>query len=212
MSIEQILNSITHIGHASIKIKYNNLVIFIDPFKINNNEDKADFILSTHPHFDHFSEEDIKKICTQNTTLIVVKELENKATQLKPKKVISVSPEQSFNLENISFETVRAYNINKNFHPKANNWVGYIININGIRLYHAGDTDFIPEMKNIKTDIAFLPIGGTYTMNYKEAADAANSFNPSVAIPIHYGSIVGTKADAQNFVKNLNSNIKGIIL
>ncbi|MCX8058608.1 MAG: MBL fold metallo-hydrolase [Spirochaetes bacterium] len=212
MNIETFINNITHLGHASIKIKYNNKVIYIDPFKISNNEEKADYIFSTHPHFDHYSEEDINKLIYKNTVLIVVEELKNKANKLNAKEVIFVNPGFKQNHDSIIFETVYAYNINKNFHPKSNNWVGYIIEIDGIKIYHAGDTDFIPEMKNLKTDIAFLPIGGTYTMNYKEAAEAANSFKPKIAIPIHFGSIIGTKSDAQNFISLLNKDIKGIIL
>jgi L-ascorbate metabolism protein UlaG (beta-lactamase superfamily) len=211
MTVEEFVKNITHLGHASIKFKINGKNFYIDPFKLSNIE-KADYIFSTHPHYDHFSEEDIKKITTENTTIFVVKEIEQKAKTLKHKKIYGVSPSMKIDLDGFIVETVYAYNINKKFHPKENNWVGYIIDIEGIRIYHSGDTDKIPEMNKIKVDIAFLPVGGTYTMDYEEASEAANIIKPKYAIPMHYGSIVGSRNDAQNFIKLLKPEIKGLIL
>ena len=110
------------------------------------------------------------------------------------------------------FETIPAYNINKTFHPKENDWVGYVIELNDIRYYIAGDTDITEENKRVKCDVAFVPVGGTYTMDFKEAAQLINEMQPKVAVPIHYGSVVGTKQDAEEFIKLLNQNIKGTIL
>ena len=130
-------------------------------------------------------------------------------------KIIVVNPEIDYlpkSINNISFEVVHAYNINKKFHPKENKWVGYIITIDQIRYYIAGDTDITQDNKKVKCDVAFVPVGGTYTMNYKEAAELVNTIKPKVAVPIHYGSVVGTNQDANNFISLINNDIKGIIL
>ena len=113
---------------------------------------------------------------------------------------MAVAPGDRRAVEGFSIEVVPAYNIDKPFHPKANNWVGYIVEVAGRKLYHAGDTDRIPEMKTMRTDVAFLPIGGTYTMTAEEAAAAVNEdIKPKVAVPIHYGAVVGSDSDAQRF-------------
>lgn len=126
--------------------------------------------------------------------------------------VITVESNKEYMVQGIKFETIPAYNTNKTFHPKENDWVGYIITLDGIRYYIAGDTDITEENRKVKCDVAFVPVGGTYTMNYSEAAELVNIIKPKIAVPIHYGSIVGTKQDATNFIKLLHSSIKGIIL
>jgi len=126
--------------------------------------------------------------------------------------VIKVEPEREYVVEDIPFETISAYNINKRFHPKEQAWVGYNITANGVRYYIAGDTDAIPEMNRIQTDVAFLPVGGTYTMDAKEAAEAASVIKPKIAVPIHYGEVVGSLEDARNFVNWLQPGIQGIII
>ena len=120
--------------------------------------------------------------------------------------------DKNYMVQGIKFETISAYNTNKTFHPKENGWVGYIIIINGIRYYIAGDTDITEENKQVKCDVAFVPVGGTYTMDFKEAANLINEIKPKIAIPIHYGSIVGTEQDAIDFIRLLHPEIKGIIL
>ena len=115
-------------------------------------------------------------------------------------------------MDDITFEAVPAYNTNKLFHPKKNGWVGYILEIEGIRYYIAGDTDITEENKKVKCNVAFVPVGGTYTMNAKEAAELVNTIKPEIAVPIHYGSVVGTKKDPEKFIKLLNSEIEGVIL
>jgi L-ascorbate metabolism protein UlaG (beta-lactamase superfamily) len=112
----------------------------------------------------------------------------------------------------IKFRTVPAYNLEKKFHKRKKNWVGYILNVDGAGYYFAGDTDYIPEMDEIKADVVFLPVGGTYTMNAQEAAQAANSIKPKIAIPIHFGSIVGSQKDAEVFIENLAVGIEAKIL
>ena len=126
--------------------------------------------------------------------------------------IITVEPDEEDMVEGIKFETIPAYNTNKQFHPKENGWIGYIIEIRGIRYYIAGDTDITEENKKVKCDVAFVPVGGTYTMDFKEAAGLVNEIKPKIAIPIHYGSIVGTKQDATDFIKLLHPTIEGVIL
>ena len=184
------------LGHASFKIT-NKLVIYIDPYLIPPTLEKADLILVTHEHFDHCAVDNIKKLVKDDTVIIATEDCIAKLAGLNVK---GVRPNQTLEVKGIKIETVPAYNLNKNFHTKASNWVGYIIEIDGVRIYHAGDTDFIPEMKELKNiDIALMPVGGTYTMNAKEAAEAVNSFKPKIAIPMHWGEIVGSKADAEEF-------------
>lgn len=186
-------------GQSAIRIEDGGKQIFIDPFKLPSSiEVKADYIFITHGHMDHYSPDDIEKIKKENTVIIAPSDI---AEKIKG-EVISVKPDTSFNLDKMKISTIPAYNLNKSFHPKSNNWVGYIIHLsNGLNIYHSGDTDAIPEMKNIKVDIALLPIGGKYTMTAEEAADIVNVFQPKLAIPMHYGSIVGSQKDAENFKK-----------
>lgn len=194
--------------HSSIKINEGK-IIYIDPFKIEKETHDADIIFITHDHYDHYSPEDIEKIEKQDTIIIAPKTV--KALS-KIRNVILVEPNNTYNIEEIKIETIPAYNINKQFHPKENEWVGYIIELNSTRYYIAGDTDITPENKQIKCDIALVPVGGTYTMTFKEAAELVNTINPKIAIPTHYGSIVGEKDDGEKFKNLLNNNIECKIL
>lgn len=150
----------------------------------------------------------------ENTTIIIPEELLTKILRkgINKNAVITVESNKEYMVQGIKFETIPAYNTNKTFHPKENDWVGYIITLDGIRYYIAGDTDITEENRKVKCDVAFVPVGGTYTMNYSEAAELVNIIKPKIAVPIHYGSVVGTKQDATNFIKLLHSSIKGIIL
>ena len=206
------LENIQVLYHSSIKINREK-VIYIDPFKIDNEYHDADIVFITHSHFDHYSEEDIDKIIKENTKLIVTEDLEQKVLEkVKKENVISIQPEKNYLVDGINFETIPAYNINKQFHPKSNNWVGYVIELNGVKYYFAGDTDITEENKKVKCDVAFVPVGGTYTMTAKEAAELVNIIKPKIAVPIHYGSVVGTNKDAEDFVIRLNEKIEGRIL
>ena len=206
------LENIQVLNHSSIKINREK-VIYIDPFKIDNEYHDADIIFITHSHFDHYSEEDIDKIIKEETKLIVTEDLEKKALEkVKKENVICVQPEKKYLVEGINFETIPAYNTNKQFHIKSNNWVGYVIELNGIKYYFAGDTDITEENKKVKCDVAFVPVGGTYTMTAREAAELVNIIKPKIAVPIHYGSVVGTTKDAEDFVIRLNEKIEGRIL
>ena len=199
--------------HSSIKINKEK-VIYIDPFKIEKNYNDADIVFITHDHYDHYSEEDIDKVINEHTTIIIPDELLTKLLRkgINKNAIITVEPNEKYVVQGIKFETISAYNTNKTFHPKENGWVGYIIIINGIRYYIAGDTDITEENKQVKCDVAFVPVGGTYTMDFKEAAQLINIIKPKFAIPVHYGSVVGSKQDATDFIKLLYPTIKGINL
>ncbi len=190
------------LGHASFRIEDGATQIYIDPWKIPAASPRADVIFITHAHSDHFSPEDIAKIRKDNTTFFAPKDV---AYQLKG-TVLTVTPGQSYTVGTLKVRTVAAYNTGKKFHPNQNNWVGYIITLStGQKIYHAGDTDFTPEMRGVVTDVALLPCGGTYPMTGVEAAEAANAFKPSLVIPMHWGDLVGSEKDA----KELKQQFKG---
>ena len=207
------LKNIEVLYHSSIRINKGK-VIYFDPFKIDKNYNDADIIFITHDHYDHYSETDIDKVIKDDTILVVPKGLLEKLLKRGYKKdnIITVEPEETGMVEDIRFETIPAYNTNKSFHPKENGWVGYIIELDGVRYYIAGDTDITEENKNVKCDVAFIPVGGTYTMDFKEAAYLINEIKPKIAVPIHYGGIVGTKQDAIDFTQLVNPEIKCEIL
>ena len=194
--------------HSSIKINKGK-TIYIDPFKIEKEDHDADIILITHDHYDHYSPQDIEKIEKLNTIIIAPKTI--KALS-KMKNIIFIEPNNTYDIDGIKIETISSYNINKKFHPKENEWVGYIIEINNTRYYIAGDTDITPENKQVKCDVAFIPVGGTYTMNYEEAAELANIIKPQIVVPTHYGSIVGNLDDGVKFKNLLESEIDCAIL
>lgn len=199
-------NNVEVLYHSSIKIT-GSKTIYIDPYEVNKEYRDADYIFITHSHYDHFSVEDIEKIRKENTIIIVPETSKIDAIEImqNPSKVISVKPDITYSVENIEFTTTYSYNKEKQFHPKDNEWVGYIITLDNKKYYVAGDTDNIPEIQNIECNIAFLPVGGTYTMDYEEAAKLANIIQAEIIIPVHYGSIVGTKEDAKRF-KELVTN------
>ena len=195
------------LGHASFKIRGSKL-IYTDPFKIRDSE-KADIILITHEHFDHLSPEDVKKIQGSKTAIITTPDCAAKLSG----NIRTVKPGDTVEIGDVLIEALPSYNINKQFHPKQKNWLGFIIEMNGKRIYQAGDTDLIPEMSDIKADIALLPVGGTYTMTAVEAAKACDMIKPEYAIPMHYGSIVGSTTDADIFKQKMQgSSTKVVIL
>lgn len=194
------------LGHSGIYIQ-DSKVIYIDPYKINPQE-KADIILITHPHYDHCSIEDIQKIIKPGTIIICPPDCQSKLTRFQEIQVQIAEPGSQFDLDTIKILAFPSYNKNKNFHPKQEYWLGYIVKIDNIIIYHAGDTDLIPEMEKLtgyskqgNSFIALLPIGGNYTMNSEEAAKAASLIKPSLALPIHYGEVVGNETDADKFIE-----------
>ena len=184
-------------------------IIYFDPLKVEETHD-ADYILITHTHWDHFSKEDILKTKKESTIIIGPSDILEESLEMGfPKEnIITVVPYEERKIENIKIKTVPAYNKDKNFHPKSNNWVGYVITIDNTTYYIMGDTDALEENENIKYYYLFIPIGGTYTMDKEEAATFTNKINPKVVIPIHYGLVVGTKQDVEEFKMKVNQNIQ----
>lgn len=201
MSVE----NIKWLGHDTFKIVEDGLKIYTDPFKIKPDE-PADIILISHAHYDHCSPEDVLKIASNNTTIVTTPDC---AKQLNG-NIKTVKPGDKISVNNLEIKAIPAYNINKNFHPKANNWVGFVFSISNKKYYFTGDTDYIPEMDNLKEeniDIAFIPVSGTYVMDVDEAVKATLAIMPKIAIPMHYGSIVGSKSDAEQFKEKLKGKI-----
>ena len=198
------LDKIEVLIHSSIKFN-KGLIIYFDPYKIDRDYHDADIIFITHDHYDHYSPLDIKKLIKDDTIIVAPQDIGEK---LSTNNIIGVVPNKNYEVLNIKFKTIPAYNVNKNFHPKENNWVGYLLEYNNIKYYIAGDTDITKENQDIVCDVAFVPIGGVYTMDYQEAAKLINKIKPRIAVPIHYGLIVGNKDDGIKFSKLLNNNIE----
>ena len=207
------LENIEVLYHSCIKISKEK-IIYLDPFHIDIEYHDADIIFITHDHYDHFSENDIYKVKKENTKIIAPDSLLEKILVMgfKEENITTVDPEETGKIEDIEYETVPAYNIEKQYHPKENGWIGYILKIDDVKYYIAGDTDITEENRRVQCDVAFVPVGGTYTMDFKDAALLINEIQPKIAVPIHYGSVVGTKQDAEDFIKLLHSSINGIIL
>lgn len=194
---------LTWLGHDGFRIQ-DGQTIYIDPFQIEGGA-KADLVLVSHEHEDHCSVDDLKKIVTPNTTIVAHAQSKDELSKLKVKEVKIIRPNEKLTFAGAVVEAVPAYNLNKfrspgkPFHPKEDGKLGFIVTVKGVRIYHAADTDHIPEMKGLTPDIALLPVSGTYVMTAKEAAEAAGTINPKIAIPMHYASIVGSVKDAEEF-------------
>lgn len=203
------VENIRVLTHSSIRVQ-GDKVVYIDPFQMKEAPDDADFIMATHDHFDHFSLDDIGKVGNKNTVLVVPENMAAKAGEAGSivGKIVTVKPGQAYDIDGLEFETVPAYNKLKPFHPKKAGWVGYILIMNGKRIYIAGDTDATKEARQVKCDIALIPCGGTYTMDAGKAAELVNDIKPELAIPTHYGTVVGKTADAETFAKKVDSSIK----
>ena len=196
------------LGHSGFLIKKHK-TIYIDPYNISSDykNEKADVILITHSHYDHCSIEDIQKIVKSGTIVICSPNCQSKITKINEQIELNITePNKEIKIGNIKINSVPAYNLDKPFHPKSESWLGYVIKIDNAIIYHAGDTDIIPEMQNLtgyskeKNFIALLPVGGKFTMDAEEAAEAASIIKPILAIPMHYGSVIGDERDAEEFV------------
>lgn len=195
---------------SSIKVKSSLGTIYIDPFQMKQEPHDADYILITHDHYDHFSMPDIKKVANASTILVVPSRMEDDAKELANElaSIVTVTPGIYKEISGLGIETIPAYNTVKPFHPRRAEWVGYILRVDGKRIYVAGDTGLTKEAKQVKCDIALLHIGGTYTMDARRAAELTNIIRPEYAIPTHYGSIVGKKSDGKTFASLVKSPVK----
>ena len=201
------------LGHSGFFIE-NSKIIYIDPYNIKEGLKKADIIFITHSHYDHCSVADIKKVVQDGTRIVLTADSQSKITRFDvPVKIEIVEPGKELDIGDIKVSVFPSYNLDKHFHSKDESWVGYLIKINNLIIYHAGDTDLIPEMQKLtgyqqpgKEFVALLPIRGRFTMNAEEAAEAAKLIKPSIAIPMHYGSIVGVSEDAKDFKELCEEN------
>lgn len=195
----------------SIRITSGNKIIYIDPFQLKKEPHDADLILITHDHYDHCSPDDIAKAAKEGTVIAAPESTVKKLEKELPgsgQAIETVEPGGKTDINKVPVETVRAYNNSKDFHPKSAGWVGYILDIDGMRVYIAGDTDVTEDNLKVRCDVALVPIGGTYTMDAKEAADLINSIRPKAAIPTHYGSVVGNDDLADIFAGLVDDGIK----
>jgi len=204
----------TRVAHDTFRIA-GSKVIYTDPYKVSK-RDEADIVLLSHEHFDHLSLEDLNKVIFPGTTIVASPLCKDGLKGVKVKETKFLDPGGKFSVGKVEIEALPAYNLNKFrepghvFHPKEGKGLSFIFQMDGTRVYYAGDTDFIPEMKSVKCDVALLPVSGTYVMTAEEAAEAAAAINPKIAVPMHFGTIVGSDADAKKFkslVKNCQVQI-----
>lgn len=206
-----LLGGFTWIGHASFSIQDRQTMIYFDPYQVPNSSPKADLICVSHSHSDHCDATSVRKIIKDGTHIVTEPESAAKLRSITDNITI-VAPGDDIVIDGIRIEAVPAYNINKTNHPKSKNWLGFVLTLSdGRRVYHAGDTDNIPEMAGIDTDVAMLPVGGTYTASASEAVDAAKIIQPLVAVPMHYGTIIGSVRDAEKFKQDLDGLIQTVI-
>ncbi|MEM3839116.1 MAG: MBL fold metallo-hydrolase [Candidatus Micrarchaeaceae archaeon] len=199
------------IGHASFLMRIKGKNVYVDPFNLKDVSEPADLILITHPHPDHFDISSINKVANESTQIFIPKD---SAGKVPVGKVTGVEPNREYEALGVHFRTVPAYNVVKerlDKHPKKNGWVGYIIDVNGKSVYHAGDTDFIEEMKGLKVDVALLPMSGTYTMDVDQAIEAAKAIEAKQYTPMHYKMVLGRER-SENAEKAFRSKVKRAVL
>ena len=203
------IDNIQVLAHSAVRIE-SGKTLYFDPYLIENDFNDADVIFLTHDHYDHFSPEDFAKVTRENTPVVapetIVGHLLNEG--IDRNRIITVKHGDEIQVEGIPVEVVPSYNTNKKFHPQANEWVGYVVTVDGTRCYVAGDTGINPDVLQVKCDIAMVPVGGTYTTTAEEAAQLVNRIRPAIAVPTHFGAVTGTKEDGKTFARFVDPEIQ----
>lgn len=211
---------IERLAHDCFKIKARDKVIYFDPYAISTHEG-ADLIMISHEHYDHCSVPDLRKIVKADTVIVAAEECKAKLNDMKGKvgEIVYINPGGKVAIGEFTIEAVPSYNVNKfkspgqPFHPQQDKKCGFVFSIGGVRIYHAGDTDLIPEMSELRNiDIAMLPVSGTYVMTADEAASAVDAIKPKIAIPMHYGTIVGSVEDVDRFWDKTKTKTKVVVI
>lgn len=205
-------DNITINTHSSIRIA-GDKIIYFDPFEIKEENHDADVIFVTHDHYDHFDVKSIANIVNENTIIVAPESMQKMVTsktKIDSEKCAFLKPDSVIDIEGLKVETVRAYNKMKPFHPKNKGFLGYVVTLEGVRYYVAGDTDFNDDVAKVQCDVALVPVGGTYTMDKKHAAEAVVKIMPKVAIPTHYGSVAGKSDDGEGFAELVKASGLGI--
>jgi len=184
-------------NHACVRLQ-GSIVVYTDPYKLTEAPHDADLVLITHSHFDHYSPEDIAKVSNDDTLVITPKDIKH------PGRSFGLVPSDQLGLDQYVIEAVPAYNIGKDYHPREKNWLGYVLKMDGKFIYFAGDTDDTPEAEEVRCDLAFLPVGGTYTCNVEEAVHLAKAIGAQLTVPYHYGEVAGSPEDGARFIELLN--------
>ena len=209
-----IMNRFSINCHSSIRCGGDGMTLWFDPFRVEGAPHDGALVFVTHEHYDHFSPEDIRKVLALDGFIVLPDTCYHKALEagFDASILLPVHTGSTYEVLNVTFRPVAAYNENKKFHPEAERWLGYVVTLDGLCFYVAGDTDDIPEARTVRCDVAFLPAGGTYTMTAREAAALANAIHPQVAVPTHYGCIVGEMADGDAFAAGLDNGIQCVKL
>ncbi len=196
--INKILDNMKWLGHDGFLVKAGGKTLVFDPYTVTAGE-PADLILISHEHFDHCSPDDVARFQKEDSVIVTEPQAGAKLTG----DVRTLAPGETLDLDGIKILAVASYNTDKPFHPRDNQWLGFVVTLDGVSIYHAGDTDLIPEMEGLDVDIALLPVSGTYVMTWEQAVEAAKQIRPKAAVPMHYGGIVGTDEDAKKFADAL---------